>query len=48
MKATLLPVPAGLRERDKLKSRTIERAGFANRGVIFTTSNQPSRSGFCY
>ena len=46
MKATLLPVPAGLRERDKLKSRTIERAGFANRGVIFTTSNQPSDQDF--
>ena len=46
MRTTLLPIPPGLVERDKLKSRTIERKGFTNRGVIFTTDNNPSDDGF--
>jgi hypothetical protein len=46
MKTTTLPVPAGFRERDKLKSRTIARSGFTNRGVIFTTSDKPSSEDF--
>lgn len=39
-------VPQGFAERSAVKSRTIAKAGFANRGVIFTTSTQPSLSDF--
>ena len=38
--------PLGFAERSAVKSRTIAKAGFANRGVIFSTSTQPSLSDF--
>ncbi|MEZ4777092.1 MAG: PKD domain-containing protein [Bacteroidia bacterium] len=39
-------VPAGFHERSAVKSRTISRSGFADQGVIFTTSDSPSENDF--